>query len=73
MAQDDLVDTFDKRIASVWLVIALGVSKAIEHSLRLLDAHFITVGVGGVDMTMLALYAILATAGTTALIFSKTL
>jgi len=70
---DSIINEFDKRVASIWLVIALGAGKAIEQSVGLLAEHWVSVMFLGVDVTALALYITLTTAGTTALIFWRTL
>lgn len=69
---EEFVDEFDKRVASIWLVIALGATKSVEKTVLLAAEHAVNVSAGGIDVTVLALYLTLACAGTTALILWKT-
>lgn len=73
MSEDkSLVGQFDKRVTSMWVIILLGFTKAAEETVKL-TSDFVTVTVAGIDVTMLALYLTLGTAGTTALIARRTM
>lgn len=69
---DEVVEKFDKKIVSFWLVIGIGAGKAIEYSVQLVARELITVWVFGMDVTMIALYATLMMAGLTGLIAWRT-
>lgn len=70
---DEIIDEFDEKVASVWILIALGAGKTVEELLKLLAAHGVAVHAGGADVTMVALYASLTTAATTGLIAWRTI
>lgn len=70
---DDIVDEFDKRVASAWIVIALGAGKTLEQVVKLLAVEVVDVAVLGLDVSLLAVYATLTTAGTTGLIAWRTI
>lgn len=70
-ADEDVVLGFDKKIATIWIVIALGATKSLESLVVLAAEHGVTVTVAGVDVTLFALYFLICTAGTTALVFWK--
>lgn len=54
------VDKLDREFVSVLIVISVGASKFVEHSIRLL-AKFVTFTVLGMDVTMWLLYCIVTT------------
>lgn len=74
MARDDgsepksIVEEFDTRVASFWLVIMLGVSKTIEQMVLKTSEYVVTIHVFHIDLTVMALYAGLAMLGITMLI-----
>ena len=68
-----IVDEFDKRVASVWLVIVLGASESVKwlgQFVAGLDS--VRVVLFGVDVTLLAVWLALVTVGTTAIIAWRT-
>lgn len=69
MSDNEITKSFDKKIASIWAVIALGAFKSIETTIGLVADHLITVEITGLDVTMVALYLSVCTIGTTALVF----
>jgi hypothetical protein len=72
MSGKDVVDTFDKKVTSIWLVIGIGAAKSVEYAIQLINELWVEVVIAGVDVSMLALYMTLMLGGTTGLIAWKT-
>ena len=60
MKPSQKVEKLDNELITLLVVITVGISKFVEHTIKLI-AEFVTITAGGVDITMWALYGIVAT------------
>ena len=70
---DEIIDRFDTKVASFWLLIGIGAAKSVEKTLELVAREFIDVYLFGYDISVIALYLTLMMAGLTGLVAWKTL
>ena len=69
---EDLIEKFDTKVLTFWLIIGIGASKSIEKTAELVAEEFVNVGVVGLDVSDIAVYLTLLLFGTLGLIFWKT-
>lgn len=55
---EEVVENLDTRM-SLWVVVAIGLSKQIEYTVTDIIARFVTFSIGGIDLTAWGLYGIL--------------
>lgn len=55
---DDVIQKLDKRM-SLWVVVAIGLSKQVEYTITDILARFVEFTLFGVDLTVWGLYGVL--------------
>lgn len=73
MTDDSIVNAFDKKVATVWLIITIGAAKSIEHTTALIAREWLDVILVGLDVSIIAAYLGLMMLGITSLIAYKTI
>ena len=69
---EDLIEKFDTKVLSFWLLIGIGAAKSVEKTAELVAEQFVDVWFVGLDVSVIAIYLTLLLVGTLGLIFWKT-